>query len=95
MPRIDTDSEFKRMFLARTAIAREKAGFTQDSMAQALGMEQSKYSKYETRSVLPHKLIIPFCFLCGITPAWLYTAAVEVSQPKPRKSRRRNISRVA
>jgi len=82
------DSEFKLQFLARTAYAREKAGYTQETMAAALGMDQSKYSKYEIRTVLPHHLVVTFCSLCEVSLAWLYTAAVEVPAAKPKRRRR-------
>lgn len=71
-------SDFKKHFTARTAFAREKAGFTQESMAEALGIKQTKYHKYEARSLMPHYLVPRFCTLCRVTPEWLYTAAVEV-----------------
>jgi transcriptional regulator with XRE-family HTH domain len=89
MSKTQPDSQFKAMFLARTALAREKAGYTQESMAEALGMDQSKYSKYEIRTELPHHLVIPFCSLCNVTTAWLFTAVVEVREPKPRRRRTR------
>jgi hypothetical protein len=92
MSKAQPDSQFKSLFLARTALAREKAGYTQGSMAEALGMEQSKYSKYEVRTELPHHLIIPFCSLCDVSPAWLFTAVVEAREPRPR--RRRAVKRV-
>lgn len=95
MSKPQPDSQFKSLFLARTALAREKAGFTQESMAEALGMEQSKYSKYEVRTELPHHLIVPFCSLCEISMAWLFTAAVEVREPKPRRRRKRKSLKVA
>jgi DNA-binding XRE family transcriptional regulator len=95
MSRKPPESEFKRQFLARTAIARDKAGYTQETMAGALGMEQSKYSKYEVRTALPHHLIVQFCSLCEITTAWLYTAAVEVPAAKPRRRRKAKKLKVA
>jgi DNA-binding XRE family transcriptional regulator len=88
MSKKPSDSEFKRAFLARTAAAREKADYTQETMAAALGMEQSKYSKYEIRSMLPHALMIQFCALCHIDMAWLYTAAIEIPAAKPKRRRR-------
>jgi len=88
MSRPQPDSQFKSLFLARTALARENAGLTQEQMAEALGMEQSKYSKYEVRTELPHHLIIPFCSLCSVSPAWLFTAVVEPRENKPRRRRR-------
>lgn len=95
MSRPQPDSQFKALFLARTALAREKAGYTQESMAEALGMDQSKYSKYEVRTELPHHLIIPFCSLCDVSPAWLFTAVVEAREPKPRRRRRSQRAKAA
>lgn len=82
-------TEFKAKFVARTAAARARAGFTQETIAAALGMKQAKYHKYEKRTLLPHVLVMQFCLLCRITPEWLYASAIEVAPtaPKPRKSR--------
>lgn len=87
MSRNPSDSEFKRLFLARTRAARLKSKLTQEQMADALGVEQSKYSKYEVRTVLPHHLIIPFCSLCEVSLPWLFTAAIEVHASKPKRRR--------
>jgi DNA-binding XRE family transcriptional regulator len=91
MSKKPSDSEFKHAFLARTAAARDKAGYTQETMAEALGMEQSKYSKYEVRTMLPHALVIQFCSLCEINVAWLYTAAIEIPSAKPKRRRRSRV----
>lgn len=80
-------SDFKSLFLARTKFAREASGKSQQEMAAALGLEQSHYAKYETRSPLPHHLIVPFCTLCEITPAWLYSAAIPNRDREPRRRR--------
>ena len=82
-------SLFKRQFIARTAIARERAGKSQEQMAAELGISQGTYHKYESRSPLPHHLIVSFCTLCKITPEWLYTAAVELPESKPQRRKRR------
>lgn len=83
------NSLFKQQFLARTALARERSGRSQEDMAKDLGISQGTYHKYETRTPLPHSLIPAFCTLCRITMEWLYTAAVELPEPKPRAPRRR------
>lgn len=53
-------SDFKEQFTARIARARHDAGYTQASMAIALGLAKeddpapaSTYGKYETRSMMP------------------------------------------
>lgn len=84
-------SEFKRLFCARTALARERAGYTQATMAEALGMAQGTYHKYEKRSPLPHHLVPQFCLLCEIGPQWLYSAAVDarvLAKPAGKRTRR-------
>lgn len=76
-------STFKDEFTARVAHARQKAGYTQATMAEALGFgptddskAQGKYHKYEKRSLMPHYLIPQFCALCDITVGWLYNGPV-------------------
>jgi hypothetical protein len=88
-------SLFKQMFLARTALAREKAGKSQEQMAAELGVAQGTYHKYESRTPLPHHLIPQFCMLTDITPQWLYTAAVEIREAKPRRRRQARSSKAA
>lgn len=80
-------STFKRQFVARTKLAREKSGRSQEEMAADLGLAQSTYHKYEVRTPLPHHLVLPFCTLCQITPEWLYTAAVRLESAKTRRAR--------
>lgn len=87
-----TATGFKAKFISRTAMARENAGFTQEEMARALGINQSKYHKYESRSLMPHYLLLTFCVLAKVSMEWMYTAAVEVKplaspKKKPRPKR--------
>lgn len=90
----DSVKQFKEHFTARMAFARHKAGFTQATMAEALGLGpadepegQSKYHKYEKRSFMPHPLIPQFCALCEITMAWLYTGPI-VARPIEKRGRK-------
>ncbi len=64
-------SEFAAKFVRRTADARDKAGFTQDEMADYLDISQSTYSKYEIRTPLPHRYILQFCRRTGVSVEWL------------------------
>lgn len=92
-----TISDFKRDFLARVAYARIKSKYpTQQLMADAMGIDQPKYSTYEARSMLPHALVPQFCQLCEVTIPWLYTGAVTTEMlrvieenSRPRKHKRR------
>lgn len=80
-------SEFERQWIARTKFAREKSGKSQDEIADNLGIPQPTYGKYETRTMMPHRYVMAFCALCDVTPAWMYTAAVEIKIAKPRRRR--------
>lgn len=73
MPKEPGATKFKDDFLARTAAAREAVPFTQDEIAEVLGMSQPKYAKYEKRTPLPHYLVPRFCLACRIDHAWLFT----------------------
>jgi len=66
-------TEFKNAFAKRTKQARIAAGYSQEDMATLLGMDQPKYSKYEKRSLLPHRYVEPFCLAARIEERWLFT----------------------
>lgn len=94
----NTVSTFKDQFTARVAFARHKAGYTQATMAEALGFgavddpsAQGKYHKYEKRSLMPHYLIPQFCALCDITVGWLYNGPA-VARPVEKRGRKRKAS---
>ena len=80
-------STFVEQFTARTAYARHKAGYTQETMAADLGLTQGVYHKYEKRGPMPHHLIPVFCGLCDITMGWLYSGPV-VERPVEKRGRK-------
>jgi transcriptional regulator with XRE-family HTH domain len=93
-------TSFKDQFTARVAYARHKAGYTQATMAEALGLGapdeaggQGKYHKYEKRSMMPHHLIPQFCSLCDVTVGWLYNGPV-VERPVEKRGRKRKAAPV-
>lgn len=88
-------SHFKALFVARTALARERTGRSQEQMATDLGISQPTYTKYESRTPLPHYLVPQFCMLCEVTPQWMYTAAVEIKIAKPRRRRQKKTPKAA
>lgn len=62
---------FARTLATRVIELRERAGFTQEQMADRLGIRQSKYSKYENRggttppTPMPHIFLARFCEVTG------------------------------
>lgn len=87
-------SVFKEQFTARVAHARHEAGYTQATMAEALGFgptddskAQGKYHKYEKRSLMPHYLIPQFCALCDVPLGWLYSGPA-VERPVEKRGRK-------
>lgn len=90
-------SDYKQAFLARVRQARDARGYTQAEIAKLLNdMPQSKYEKYENRSLLPHDLVPLFCLATGVDVHWLFTGqhrkqkvAPEQAEPAPTSARRR------
>jgi transcriptional regulator with XRE-family HTH domain len=66
-------STFNADFIARTKLARERAGLTQEAIATILRIKQDTYKQYETRSPLPHRFIPAFCAATHIEERWLFT----------------------
>lgn len=94
MAKTPSATTFKEQFTARVAYARHKAGYTQATMAEALGFgpaddpsAQGKYHKYEGRSLMPHHLIPQFCALVDETVGWLYNGPV-VARPVEKRGRK-------
>lgn len=62
---------FARALGTRIAEWREKAGYTQEQLADQLGLRQSIYSKYENRgggkppTAMPHIYLARFCEVTG------------------------------
>jgi len=69
----ETETQFRHAFIKRIKEARMALGWTQRQMAEALNMPQDKYKQYETRSLLPHYLIVRFCLMARIDCEWLLT----------------------
>lgn len=75
-------ARYLKSFCARIASAREGAGYTQQEMADALGIKRDAYSKYEFRSLMPHHLIPAFCRLTGFGPWYILTGQPDTGQPQ-------------
>lgn len=102
MAESETELEYKQGFTARIAEARERLGWKQWQVAEALGMPQDRYKQYEKRTLLPHHLIGRFCLITRVDPEWLLTgrgkkplkpleivAGAAAPAAKPRKARAR------
>lgn len=68
-----SSTDYKEEFTTRVYSAREHAGRTQDEMAHILKTSQTAYSKYEGRSLMPHRHIWTFCMTCQVSVEWLIT----------------------
>lgn len=66
-------AEYKKDFIARIKYAREASGMTQDEIADLFQMRQDTWSKYETRTPLPHIFIPKFCSIVRCDIYWLLT----------------------
>lgn len=73
---------YRQDFLRRTREAREATGLARDDFAKLLGVPKEAYTKYETRSLLPHDLTAQFLLITGASYTWLFTG---VGKPPARK----------
>ena len=73
-----------RVELARTG-ARASAGphYDRPEMAKALGVPLDRYTRYESRHMMPLYLIPKFCKLTSVTVSWLITGVTELPEAPP------------
>lgn len=94
MGKVAGATAYLQEFTTRVYSAREHARRTQEDVAHALQTTQTTYSKYETRSLLPHRHIRTFCLICQISVEWLVTGQgrgvplLAKPEPKHRPGRR-------
>jgi transcriptional regulator with XRE-family HTH domain len=62
-------------FCAAIRRAREKAGLTQEEIAENLGIPRASYFNYEKRSLMPLHLIGRFCLYTNTTLVQLFDQA--------------------
>lgn len=82
-------NQFVSEFIDRTRRARDEHGFTQDEIAELLGISQGTYKNYETNRLMPHNLVPAFCLATRVDIAWLYTGRVPQQRLKPAPASRR------
>lgn len=63
---------YRAAFFKRVRTARELFSDSPQDMAHALGIPAGTYTRYETRTMLPHHLIPRFCQITGVTAEWLF-----------------------
>lgn len=87
-----TATAYKDAFVLRTRWAREASGLKQDEIATLLQLDQPTYSKYEKRSMLPHRYMEPFCLACRVDLTWLIAEKGRgplTGRPEPKPTRPR------
>jgi transcriptional regulator with XRE-family HTH domain len=67
-----THAQWKSKFCRRTAELRDARGWTQQQMADALAIPLERYKKYETRTPLPHLLLVRFALIAGVELAEMF-----------------------
>ena len=77
-----TERTYKKALGERMKSAREAKGFTQEHVADLLGITKERYTKQEQRGALPAYLMERFAVVTGADPLWLLTGRT------PRKDRR-------
>lgn len=77
----DPKDIFKQQFIDRTAYAREASGLSQEEMGEHFQLKQGTWKQYETRSPLPHYMVVRFCNLVRCDIYWLYTGRGTPPEP--------------
>jgi len=73
VPKPYTPTTYRKAFLARVRAARTVANREPIDVAAKLGIPKDTYLRYESRTLLPHHLVLPFCLYTGADPTWLVT----------------------
>jgi DNA-binding transcriptional regulator YiaG len=68
-----TPTEYRDAFLKRVATAREALGLNQTKMAELLGLTQGHYKQYESRTIMPHHILVEFCRVTKQHPWYMLT----------------------
>lgn len=68
-----TPAEYRDAFIARLRDMREQAELEPEDVAKELRVKRDTYLRWETRGLMPHQFIIPFCTFVGSDPYLLLT----------------------
>ena len=77
---------YRAAFFRRVRTARELYSDSPQGMAKVLGIPAGTYTRYETRTMLPHHLVPRVCQITGVSTEWLFygpTAARAISSTRP------------
>lgn len=70
-----TPSKWRQEFIERVKSARIVCGMKPVEVAAELGVSLDTYVRWESRSLLPHHLVMPFCQITGADPVMLLTGS--------------------
>lgn len=68
-------SNWRQQFIERVKAARIVSGMKPVEVAAKLRVSLDTYVRWESRALLPHHLVIPFCEITGADPVMLLTGA--------------------
>lgn len=71
--RPSTPAEYRKKFIERLRAFRITSGKTPAEIAGILGVSKDTYLRWESRTYIPHHLIIPFCEATRADPYTLMT----------------------
>lgn len=93
MPESARELQFNREFGARLRQLRSAKEWTQDQMAEALGIPKDRYAKYENRpkSAMPAYLIPQFARIVGHDIEYVLTGKRNLRRPTPKVPRLRKV----
>ncbi len=87
MPRSSIPKPWAKEVCKRLKNARFAAGYTQETMSEALGMQVKTYAKYASRSALPPHLITTVCRLLDLDPFVFLDGYGRDAKPGPKLRR--------
>jgi hypothetical protein len=70
-----TPREWRKEFILRVKAARIVSGRKPVEVAAELGVNLDTYNRWETRALLPHHMVMPFCRITGADPMMLLTGS--------------------
>ena len=71
--RVSTPSQYRKEFAERVKAARITSRKTQNQIADELGVKLNTYQTWESRTLMPHQHLIPFCYATRTDAYFLLT----------------------